>query len=184
MSQKHNSYIIKTRLNEWLLDSVLYICYFIILLIPPFLYVWTPSKTAKYLRNIYNKNWNSNYIIDITATERECENNSEKLTLGYWSGVGKDSCLCSFENKVQFATDDNSICKKRTYKEIFNCASMLVLFHLKNIMELIYVSNEMLTLILGCIPHLKIILKIMTSQVTLIILVLIMLPLAVRQLLI
>ena len=52
MSQKHNSYIIKTRLNEWLLDSVLYICYFIILLIPPFLYVWTPSKTAKYLRNI------------------------------------------------------------------------------------------------------------------------------------
>lgn len=124
MSQKHNSYIIKTRLNEWLLDSVLYICYFIILLIPPFLYVWTPSKTAKYLRNIYNKNWNSNYIIDITATERECENNSEKLTLGYWSGVGKDSCLCSFENKVQFATDDNSICKKRTYKEIFNCTSI------------------------------------------------------------
>lgn len=121
MSQKHNSYIIKTRLNEWLLDSVLYICYFIILLIPPFLYVWTPSRTAKYLRNIYNKNWNSNYIIDITTAEEECENNSEKLTLGYWSGVGKVSCLCSSENNVQFATDDNRICKKNIYKEIFNC---------------------------------------------------------------
>ena len=110
MTQK-NRFIIKQRLNEWILNTALYIVYFLLLIIPPFLYIWTPTRTAKYLRRIYNRNWSSNYITDIKVTTDKCDNGYETKILGYWSGVKKNSCLCK-SNNIQFASDDKEICKK------------------------------------------------------------------------
>ena len=122
MTQK-NRFIIKQRLNEWLLNTALYIVYFLLLIIPPFLYIWTPTRTAKYLRKIYNRNWSSNYITDIKVTNDKCDSGYETKILGYWSGIAKNSCLCK-SSSIQFATDDNEICKKSKYKEIFQCSSL------------------------------------------------------------
>ena len=104
MTQK-NRFIIKQRLNEWLLNTALYIVYFLLLIIPPFLYIWTPTRTAKYLRKIYNRNWSSNYMTDIKVTNDKCDSGYETKILGYWSGIAKNSCLCK-SSSIQFATDE------------------------------------------------------------------------------
>lgn len=116
--------LMQIKLSEWIMEIALYIAYIFVVIAPPFIYIWTPIETSKYLHKQYDRNWNSGYITDIKlASASNCESGNELLTLGYWSGVNAKSCLCKNKQneKIQFATDDYNYCNKGDIKLLYNC---------------------------------------------------------------
>ncbi|MCQ2818549.1 MAG: hypothetical protein MJ252_14870 [archaeon] len=121
--------IIRYTVDEWILHFVLTTGFICIAVLPIILYVYTPKKTGEYISRQYEKNWGNSYIIDIEVKgkDEKCSNTFDELNLGYWSGVGKHSCICHLKDgkdkSNQFATDNKRICKKG-YKKIFDCKNI------------------------------------------------------------
>ena len=105
--------------SDWILDIILFILYFLLVITCPMLYIRTPIKTSKYLRKLYDRNWNNGIISNIILNS-SCPTQSKSINLAIWSGYKKNSCYCTFNNTI-FFTEDKSICKKKTYNKFFSC---------------------------------------------------------------
>ena len=125
MKPNKHVYIFKERLNEWLFESVLYIGFFLIVLVSPFIYIWTPSRSAKYLREMYQRNWNKNYITEIQFTTASlCTEDYDQLTLGEWVGYeDKNNYYCYLQQNenVYFVFHSDKNYNDKTYKDLYKC---------------------------------------------------------------
>ena len=105
--------------SDWLLDIILFLLYLFLVLECSILYIRTPIKTPKYLKKLYDRNWNNGFISNITFNTT-CPTQSSSVTLATWSGYKKNSCYCIFNNAI-FFTEDKSVCKKKTFNKFYSC---------------------------------------------------------------
>jgi hypothetical protein len=99
----NNNIKITHSLSEWLIEILLIVLYLLLIIMSPLLFMRTPTQTGKYLRKLYQRNWNNYLITNIyNFTSQNCTSNQTAITLGIWSGYKKDSCYCEFNSAIFF----------------------------------------------------------------------------------
>ena len=117
----NNNIKITHSLSEWLIEILLIVLYLLLIIMSPLLFMRTPTQTGKYLRKLYQRNWNNYLITNIyNFNSQNCTSNQTAITLGIWSGYKKDSCYCEFNSAIFFSEKKN-ICNKKTFNKMYSC---------------------------------------------------------------
>ena len=116
--------------SEWIIQLGLYICYFLLLVLCTKLYIHSPSKAPIYLSYQTKKNWESQYLTDLTLKSQNdnCGENYKEIELGTWSGINDYACICHNSQNVFFASNKKSICKYNSesnkYRNTYICIEL------------------------------------------------------------